>query len=299
MNTKTSNIAVTHQDKLLFPKSRIIKQDVMEYYKNIAPHILPFLQNRPLTMQRFPRGISETGFFQKNASDYFPEWIETVIIKKEGGWVRHVVCNTKETLLYLVNQNVLTFHIALSRIDKIEYPDKIIFDLDPPKGDFELAIKVAKILRVFLEEELGLITFVMTSGSKGLHIAIPIVTNKKFDQVHEFAKMIAEYISNKYPKICTIATRKAKREGRLYIDYIRNSYSQTSVSPYAIRALENAPIATPLDWEELNDKTLNAQKFTINSIFKRLETKSNLWIDFDLKAKDISNAQRKLKLVLR
>ena len=150
MKATTQITKPSKKNKVLFPESGITKNDVINYYDTIADHILPYLSDRPLTMQRFPKGITESGFFQKNASDYFPDWIETVNLKKEGGWVHHVVCNTKETLLYLVNQYVLTFHVALSKIDTIQNPDKLIFDLDPPKGNFELAIKAAKTLRYIL-----------------------------------------------------------------------------------------------------------------------------------------------------
>jgi bifunctional non-homologous end joining protein LigD len=293
MKATTQITKPSKKDKVLFPESGITKNDVINYYDTIADYILPYLSDRPLTMQRFPKGITEGGFFQKNASDYFPDWIETVNIKKEGGWVHHVVCNTKETLLYLVNQYVLTFHVTLSKIDTIQNPDKLIFDLDPPKENFELAIKAAKALRYILEEELGLKAYITTTGSKGLHVATPIKPDKNFDEVHQFAKQVATYACVRNPKEFTTAIRKDKREGRLYIDFIRNSYAQTSVCPFSIRALEKAPVATPLSWNELNDTALNAQTYTISSIFKRLETTGNPWKDFEKHAKSITSAKEK------
>ena len=298
MKVNAPEIKITQKDKVLFPKSGITKNDVILYYEKIADYMLPYMQHRPLTMQRFPKGINEVGFFQKNASEYFPDWIETVKIKKEGGWVNHVVCNSKETLRYLVNQYLLTFHVTLSKVEKIEYPDKLVFDLDPPKGNFELAIKAAKALHHLLKEKLELKTYLMTSGSEGLHIAIPLKANKTFDDVHEFAKMAATYICNINPKYFTTAKRKEKRKGRLYIDVIRNSYAQTSVAPFSIRAIEKAPVATPLDWNELDDSALNAQAYTIHTIFKRLETKNNPWVGFEENVKNISYAQKLLKTLV-
>jgi bifunctional non-homologous end joining protein LigD len=298
MKINTTELIVNDKDKVLFPNSGITKNEVTLYYEKISDYILPHMKNRALTMQRFPKGINEVGFFQKNASDYFPDWILTKQIKKEGGWVNQVICNNKETLLYLVNQYTLTFHISLSKIDTIEFPDRLIFDLDPPEGKFKLAIDAATILRNFLEEDLDLKTFLMTTGSKGLHVVVPLKGHENFNEVHEFTKQIANYIANKYPNNYTTAIRKNQRKGRLYIDFLRNSYAQTSVAPYSLRAIENAPVATPLYWNELDDIKLNSQSFTINSIFNRLEKISNPWFDFNDSAKSISHSKEKLKAFL-
>ena len=297
MKATINKITLTHKDKVLFPNSRITKKRVFHYYENIANTMLPYLKNRPLTMQRFPKGIEE-GFFQKNAPDYFPEWIPTVLVKKMDGWVNHIVCNSRDTLLYLVNQYVLTFHVALSKAEKIDYPDKLIFDIDPPKGNFQLAIKAAKALRLLLEEKLKLKAYVMTSGSQGLHIAVPLIANQNFDEVRHFAKLIANYVCANNPIEFTTTIRKDKREGRLYIDFLRNSYAQTSVVPFSIRAFENAPVATPLYWDELNEPKLNAQYYTIDTIFKRLEKVGNPWEDFEQNTKDISNAKKLLEKLM-
>ena len=297
MKTTLNKTVLTHKDKILFPKSGITKQQVFHYYETIANAMLPFLKDRPLTMQRFPKGIGEEGFFQKNAPDYFPEWIPTVKVKKTDGWVNHVVCNSKDTLLYLVNQYVLTFHVALSKIVKIDYPDKLIFDIDPPTGKFKLAVKAAKALRFLLEEKLLLKAYVMTSGSEGLHVAVPLKADYPFDVVHNFAKQIANHICNNNPTEFTTAIRKDKRKGRLYIDFLRNSYAQTSVVPFSIRALEHAPVATPLHWDELDSKTLNAQYYTIDNIFKRLEKSDNPWQGFEKNAKDISTAIKTIEML--
>jgi bifunctional non-homologous end joining protein LigD len=298
MKTTIHKTTLTHKDKIIFPVSGITKQQVFEYYENIANHILPYLKDRPLTMQRFPEGIGKEGFFLKNKSTFFPDWIPSAKVKKEGGWVNHIICNSEDILLFLANQNVLTFHVALSKIEKIEYPDKLIFDLDPPQGKFELAIKAAKALRKLLEEDLGLKAYVMTSGSEGLHVAIPIKAEKNFDEVHDFAKLVSYYICDNNSQEFTTAIRKDKRHGRLYLDFIRNSYAQTSVALFSIRAMENAPVATPLSWDELDDTPLNAQAYTIHSIFKRLEKKGNPWADFEQNAKSIDRALKKIETLV-
>jgi bifunctional non-homologous end joining protein LigD len=250
-------------------------------------------------MQRFPNGITEKGFFQKNASQYFPDYIKTEEVRKVGGWLNQVICDTKETLLYLVNQYVLTFHVSLSTIDNIEYPDKLIFDLDPPKEDFALAVEGAKTLKLLLENDLGFKPFLMTTGSKGLHVIVPLKQKEDFNEVHAFAKLIANYMAMQNPNKFTTAIRKNKREGRLYIDYLRNSYGQTSVAPYSVRAIENAPIATPIYWSELDDEKLNSQLWTIKNIFKRLEQIEDPWEDFETSRKRIKNGRKKLKLLMK
>lgn len=294
MKANISQIKITKEHKVLFPESGITKNDLVLYYDRIANYILPYLKNRPLTMQRFPEGINKKGFFQKHIPVYFPDWITTARIEKVGGWVEHVVCNTKETLLYLVEQDVITFHIPLSTLNCIELPDKLVFDLDPPKGNFKLAVKAAKILRNLLENELGFKTFIMTSGSKGLHIVAPLLQKDNFEKVHDFAMKISQYICGKYPNDFTTAIRKNKRQGKLYVDFLRNSYAQTSVSPFSVRAIENAPVATPISWSELDDKSLHPQLYTIENIFHRLKIKQDPWQAFKTNAKGISAAKKKL-----
>lgn len=299
MNVELNKAKQTQKDKILFPVSGITKQNVIEYYDTISDYILPYLKDRPLTMQRFPSGIGKEGFFQKHIPDYFPDWIPTAKIKKQGGWVNYVLCNSKEVLLYLINQYVLTFHVTLSKREKIEYPDKLIFDLDPPKDHFKLAVKAAKALRTLLENELELKAYVMTSGSKGLHVAIPLNADKPFDDIHEFSKLVSNYICNNNPNEFTTAIRKDQREERLFIDYLRNSYAQTSVVPFSIRAIENAPVATPLSWDELGDTTLNAQTYTMANILDRLEKKTNPWRDFEQNVKSIDSAIKIIKSLSR
>lgn len=290
MNPTIHKTPLTNRNKVLFPKSDITKEEVFQYYENIANIIIPYLKDRPLTMQRFPKGINEEGFFQKNAPDYFPDWISTSKVKKKDGWVNHIICNSKEILLYLVNQYVLTFHVALSKIDKINYPDKMVFDIDPPKEKFQLAVKAAKALHHILEEKLKLKAYVMTSGSKGLHIVVPIKATVPFERVHSFSKQIANYICNNNPTTFTTAIKKDKREGRCYIDYLRNSYAQTSVVPFSIRALEKAPVATPLHWNELDNTKLNATSYNIDTIFERLEKTGDPWQNFEQNTRTIDSA---------
>jgi len=285
-----------YSDKIYFPVSGITKGDLIGYYEEIADYMLPYLQDRPLTLHRFPNGIGKEGFYQKNASDYFPDWIKTEKIKKKGGWVNHVICNDKATLRYLAAQGTITFHVTLSKTDKLNYPDKLIFDLDPSIQNFESVINGAQILRRLLEEELKLSTYVMLTGSDGLHLAVPLMRVENFDEVRDFAKRVAGYLAELYPEDFTIEMRKDQRKGRLFLDYLRNSYAQTAVCPFSVRAFENAPVAVPISWDELAQMR-NSRAYTIHTIFDRLREKPNPWKDFCQNAKILSNAKKKLEIL--
>lgn len=279
-------------DKILFPKSGITKGDLLHYYEKAAKYMLPYMQDRPITMRRFPSGIDQTGFYQKRVPKYFPKWLDTVIVKKEGGTLEEVVCNSEEAILYLAGQAVISFHIWMSRQDKIDYPDKIVFDLDPSIDDFNVVIDAAILLRQVLEYQLDLKAYVMTTGSRGLHVVVPIIRKYAFDQVRAFVRNIAEYIADSHPDRFTTEIRKAKRKDRLFIDYLRNSYAQTSVAPYSVRARENAPVAMPLSWEELSKPGLTARSYTIKNAFKRLSQITDPWIDYHDMAQDLDNAMK-------
>ncbi|MDX1596039.1 MAG: non-homologous end-joining DNA ligase [Nitrosopumilaceae archaeon] len=290
--TDSHTIEISNKDKILFPKSKITKLDLVDYYEKISPLLLPHLRNRPIVMQRFPDGIHSSGFYQKNVSDYFPKWISTIKLRKKDGSVRHVLCQDKSTLLYIVNQACITPHIWLSKKGNIRKPDKLLFDLDPPSNDFGLVSYGAKKINTLLDE-LELNSFVMTTGSRGLHVVVPIIPKHDFDTVRTFAKNIGDYLEKTNKKLTT-QTRKNKRKGRLFIDYLRNSYGQNSVAPYSIRAIEGAPVATPLEWDELNRKKINSQYYTIKNIFKRLKQKPDPWKDIGKKSKSIILARKKL-----
>ena len=221
-------VELSNQDKVLFPEPDISKGDLVAYYKNISDIILPHLKNRPLTMQRYPRGIDSKGFFQKDKSDYFPDWIESVKVSKQDGSVDMVIANNQATLVYLANQGMIIPHVWLSRKDKLNYPDKLIFDLDPPGKNFDLVIKGAHAIREVLEK-LEMNPYVMTTGSKGIHVTVPLARQQDFNEVREFAGKISRFLAEKNPDEFTTEVRKDKRKGRLFLDYLRNSYAQTGI----------------------------------------------------------------------
>jgi len=298
-------IQITNDSKIIFPKERITKGEVVDYYARIAKHMVPYMKNRPIAMQRFPEGIGKEGFFQKDISNYFPSWIKYVRVKKkEGGVVRYVLCNDAATLVYLANQLCLTPHLWLSKADKLEYPDRIIFDLDPAsksatvaKKDFDAIKKVAFLLKDLLEQ-LGLVPFVMTTGSRGVHVVVPLKRLYDFDEVREFAREIAQYLVNQHPKALTLEMRKDKRRGRIFIDFLRNAFGATGVAPYAIRAKPGAPVATPITWKELQTPTMNSQRYTIKTIFKALARRADPWKEIDKHAQSLARARKKLNALV-
>lgn len=282
-----SKIIYKNLDKVLYPEDKITKRKILEYYQKNAELILRYFKNRPITLQRFPNGIKEEGFFQKNANYFFPKWIKTLpILKQNKEPISLIICNNKSTLFYLVNLGVLSFHLWLSKQDNLNKPDRLIFDLDPSSNSFKDVIKAAKILKRVIED-LNLTPFVMTTGSKGLHVIIPIKKEKDFSFTHEISKKIAMIAFEKNPDLLTLKLTKKERKNKVFIDYIRNSYGQTTIAPYSLRAIRKAPIATPLYWDELNNKNLNAQSYNIDNIEKKLKQDKDPFREISTKAKSL------------
>jgi len=287
-------VELSNPDKLLFPKDGITKSDVVTFHRDVAELMLPYLRDRPLMMHRFPDGISAEGFYQKQIGDYFPEWIDRIEVRKEGGSTEHVVCNNAATLVYLANQGCISPHLWLSRVDQLEHPDQLIFDLDPPGDDFDPVRFAAQKLHEVLGE-LELPSYVKTTGSRGLHVVVPLDRYGDFDAVRTFARELAALLADREPKRLTVEQRKDKRQGRLYLDTGRNAYAQTAVAPYAVRPLAGAPVATPLDWDELYEKEIDAQSYTMKNILRRLGQKEDPWRDMRRHGVGLNTARERLR----
>jgi bifunctional non-homologous end joining protein LigD len=271
------SIEISNAEKVLFPDDGITELDLARYYRRIAAVMLPHVRGRPVSMRRFPQGVDRKGFVQKQVPEHFPSWVKRVSVQKEGGGkVTHVVCDNPETLVYLADQSCITPDVWPSRAPKLRHPDEMIFDLDPPDSDFEVVRDAARMLKAILEE-VGLVPHVMTTGGRGLHVTVPLARKDEFDAVRGFARDVSELIARKDPGRFTTEQRKAKRRGRLFLDVMRNSYGQHAVAPYAVRATAGAPVATPLDWDELEDRQLHSQRYTIGTLFDRLERREDPW----------------------
>lgn len=290
-------VELSNPDKVLYPDEGITKFDLIEYYRELSDTILPHLRDRPLMMHRFPDGIGAFSFYQKEIGDYFPDWIERIEVSKEDGTTTHVVCNNVATLVYLANQACITPHVWLSRVDRLDDPDQMVFDLDPPGDEFEPVRFAARQLKKLLDE-LQLPSYVKTTGSSGLHVCVPLDRSGDFDAVRSFARTLAAVLAEREPSRLTVEQRKNKRGGRLYLDTARNAYAQTAVAPYAIRPLAGAPVATPLDWHELQDADLDARTYTLSNIRRRLGQKDDPWRDMRKHGVRIATARKRLDCLL-
>jgi bifunctional non-homologous end joining protein LigD len=270
-------IDISNEDKILFPKAKYTKLDIINYYSKISTKIIPFLKDRPLTLRRFPNGIDETNFYQKNTPEYYPDWIERIPVEKSDKTViEYLNCKNTATLIYIANQAGIELHPWLSKLPNLNNPDKIIFDLDPSTLNFNLVKETALLLKNILTER-GFTPYIMTTGSKGLHIIAPLKPLVNFDRVRDFAKNLAEELVSQDPKNLTTEIRIEKRGKKLFLDYLRNSWSATAICPYGVRAKEDAPVATPIFWDEVKDKSLISQRYNIKSVLKKLKDDGDPW----------------------
>ena len=287
-------VDISNEEKVFFPGG-ITKGDLIDYYVKIGEVILPHLEGRPISMQRFPDGIGEEGFYQKEIPDYFPDWImRATVALKDGSTQPQVVVGNMATLAFLADQGCITPHTWLSRADRITRPDKLVFDLDPPGKDFEPVRAAAFDIKEVLDE-LGMPSFVMTTGSRGLHVVVPLDRGMEFDPVREIAKEIASVAVMRHPGRLTLEIRKEKRKGRIFLDTLRNAYAQTSVPPYAVRPLPGAPVATPLGWDELKDPGISSVSYTIANISLRLGQKEDPMKDMFRHAVSLEDHHEDLK----
>jgi bifunctional non-homologous end joining protein LigD len=287
-------VVISHADRAVFPDTGFTKLDLARHYADVGPVMVPHVRDRPLALQVFPRGIQEQGHFLKDAPGHFPPWIRTFPVpKREGGTIDQVLANDPATLVYLAGQNAVTPHVWTSRVDRLERPDRVIFDLDPPGDDFT-AVRAAARDAGDLLRDLGLRPFTMTTGSRGLHVVAPLRRTAGFDEVHAFAREAAEALVAADPEGLTVEFRRAKRGDRIFVDVNRNAYGQHAVAPYAVRARAGAPVATPLRWEELDDDGLRPDGWTIATIGARLADGDDPWAGIGRRARDVRAARRAL-----
>jgi bifunctional non-homologous end joining protein LigD len=291
-------IELSNTGKVLFDDPQITKGDLVRYYRDMARRILPYLRDRPLVMARYPDGIGGQRIFQKNIPGYFPAWINRVEVDKAGGELCQVIGDKPATLVYLANQACIELHAFLSRVNALDRPDQLVFDLDPPSADrFADVVRLALHLRELLEDELGLTAYVKTTGGKGLHVHVPLKAADGFDAVRAFARHASEVLAARNPDLVTTQQRRAGRGDRVYADIMRNAYAQTVVAPYSVRARPGAPVATPLRWEELADRDLTPQRFTLRSVGERLERlgASDPWAGLGRHRYGLDRAARRLE----
>ena len=294
-------LETSNEDKVFFPGDGITKGDLIDYYVKAAGHLLPLVKGRPLTLFRWPDGIDEDGFVQQQAQDYYPDWVPTATVKRRGrqGTITHALAEKAADLAFFADQGTVTLHAWLSRKDKPDKPDTLVLDLDPPergKG-FNVVRQGAGDFRDLLEE-LGLVAFVKTTGSKGLHVVAPLIRAHGFDKIRKFVRGAADLLAHRNPGDYTTEQYKKDRGGRLYLDTARNSYGQTIVAAYAVRDKPGAPVATPLTWDEVGDASIGAQSFTVANIFRRLGQKDDPWAGMYRHARGLDTPMQKLKRLM-
>ena len=270
-------VEISHPDKLLFERPGITKLELARYYERVADAMLPHVRGRPLALQVFPRGIGERGYYMKSAPDHFPDWVETVTVKKREGSLRQVVAENAATLVYLASQNVITPHTWLSRADQPRRPDRLIIDFDPSPGAGFASVRAAARDAGERLRDAGLVPFAMVTGSRGIHVVCPLRRGPDFKTVHSYARAIAEEMVEASPRKLTLEYLKANRGERIYVDVNRNAYAQHAVAPYSVRARPKAPVAVPLHWEELSDGKLKPDRWTVANVGDRIDSEGDPW----------------------
>jgi bifunctional non-homologous end joining protein LigD len=269
---------ITHPEKVLFPDDGITKGELAAYYEAMAPVVLPHIRGRPITMERYPAGIGAKGFWQKDVSKGFPEWLERVEVPKKDGVVHHPVVRDARSLLWMANQNTITPHVWTSRAPNLYSPDICVFDLDPSEDRPDVLRAAAFALRELLTE-LGLRSWLKTSGSKGFHIVVPLDGKAGFGDVARFAHGVGTLLVRRDPEHLTQEFSKADRGGRILVDTGRNGYSATFAAAYAVRAKPGAPVSAPCTWEELERGDVGPRTFTVRSMADRVAQVGDVWSD--------------------
>ena len=278
--SKASKVTLTNPDRLLYPRDGITKAHVAQYYEAVAGPMLRTLRDRPLALEHWNQGIDKPSWFHQNIGREGPSWLTTIDTPTRTGSrgkVRHLVADSPDALLWLAQMSVLTVHMWHSRGESLEQPDWMLFDLDPAKGKgIEQAIEAALVMRKLLEE-LELPSVPKTSGKRGIHIFVPLAKKQTYEQMHDFACTLAEAVTAKVPGM-TVERSLSKRRGRLYLDCEQNAYGKTVVAPYSLRAIDGAPVSSPLKWREVTKK-LDPSKYNIKTMPKRLDKVGDLFED--------------------
>ena len=285
---------ITHPEKVLFPADGITKGDLAAYYEAIAPVMLPHIKGRPVTMERYPAGIAAQGFWQKDVSKGFPAWLKRVRVPKKGGVVNHPVITDVKSLLWVTNQNTITHHVWTSRAPKLKFPDVCVFDLDPSILDVGAVRRAALDLRDLLAE-LGLPSWVKTSGSKGFHIVVPLDGKTPIGTAARFADAVGEAFVRRAPDRLTREFSKADRGDRIYVDTGRNGYSATFAAAYTVRAKPGAPVSAPCTWDEIERGSVEPRSFTLRNMPARIESAGDLWADMRRRGRSLARAAVRLR----
>jgi bifunctional non-homologous end joining protein LigD len=288
---------ISHPDKLLFPADGISKGELAAYYESLAEIVLTHLRGRPVTLERFPAGIEKKGFLQKDVVKGFPEWLERVEVPKKGGTTHYPLVNDTRSLLWIANQNCITPHVWPSRLPQLESPDLCIFDLDPARDDADDLRAAALAVRELLGE-LGLGSWVKTSGSKGFHIVVPLDGQCGFERVWRFAHGVGALLCKRHPERLTQEFLKTERAGRILVDTGRNGLGATLAAAYAVRARPGAPVSAPCTWDELESGRALPQSFGLRDMQERVARLGDVWANLHENPQPLAAAADRLESML-
>ena len=289
---------ITHPEKVLFPEDGITKGELAAYYEAIAPVMVPHIRARPVTMERFPAGIGRKGFIQKDVSKGFPDWLQRVEVPKKDGTVHYPLVTDARSLIWLANQNSITPHVWTARTPDLHHPDVCIFDLDPSRDDEPDELRAAAIALRDLLDELGLPSWVKTSGSKGFHIAVPLDGAAHTGEVAGFAHAVGGVLVRRHPQRFTQEFSKADRGGRILVDTGRNGYGATFAAVYAVRARPGAPVSAPCSWEEVERGHALPRTFTLRNMIERVADLGDLWADVRKRGRSLTRPIARLRRIV-
>ncbi|HEX5140927.1 MAG TPA: non-homologous end-joining DNA ligase [Dehalococcoidia bacterium] len=284
---------ITHPEKVLFPADGITKGELAAYYEAVSPIMVPKISGRPVTMERYPSGIGSKGFMQKNVSKGFPPTLQRVEVPKKGGVVNYPLVYNTEDLLWLTNQNCITPHVWNSRVPDLMHPDICVFDLDPSEDDATVLRSATLAVRDLLAE-VGLQSWVKTSGSKGFHIVVPLDGKAGFDLVLAFTHAVASVLVQRDPEHLTLEFIKADRGKRIYVDIGRNTPGATVAAPYAVRPKPGAPVSAPCTWREVEGGA-QPQAFTLRKMAERLADTGDVWADMAAQGYSLAQAMQQIE----
>lgn len=298
INIGVNKVKLTNQNKIYFPDDQISKNEVMLYYQSISQYILPHLKNRPQSLNRFPEGINESNFFQKNAPDDIPVWVitENIVSKSNDQTVDYIICNDESTLAYLNNLGCIDFNVWNSRVQHLENPDYLVLDLDPAQDNtFDDVIDVTLVVKEILDAA-SLLGYVKTSGSTGIHIYVPMGAKYSFERVKDFALLLMHIVQQRLPELTTLERSLNKREkGKIYLDYLQNRFGQTLASPYSLRPQKGASVSMPLEWSEIK-KGMRPTDYNIYNALSRIKEKGDIFRPVLAKGANIIKASKRLSI---
>lgn len=281
-------IEVSFPDKPLFPGVGLNKLDLVRYYERVSGLMLPLIKGRALTLRRAPRGLRGESWYEQSRPEWWPSWVGGVSLpRRSGGAITHVVCREPAEIVFLADQGCLTLHAWLSQADDPEHPDRLVFDFDPPNGGQFADVVFAARQMCRLLRKLGATPYLMSTGSRGLHVMVPLRPTARFAETRELARRLCYRLAESHPDRLTVEHRKNKRRGRVFLDYLRNAYGQTTVAPYSVRLRPGAPVALPLDWDELSSLG-SAGRYNVKNAWRRLARKRDPWAGHRRKAVPLS-----------